>query len=108
MTFKHQFWQHKHQFLGILTAKIIPRNWKCRCLAFMKLTPGVMPKQTPRLPSFCNVLYKQPTNENERTTLLQQNSNEKNTFVNLKSNSALKSNKGHNLLKGVFPSNNIK
>ena len=29
-------------------------------------------------------------------------------FVNLKSNSALKSNKGTNLLKSVFPSNNVK
>ena len=29
-------------------------------------------------------------------------------FVNLKSNSALKSNNGHNLLKSVFPSNNSK
>ena len=29
-------------------------------------------------------------------------------FVNLKSDSALKSNKGHNLLKSVLPSNNVK
>ena len=32
----------------------------------------------------------------------------KKVFVNLKSNLALKSNKGHNLLKIVFPSNNVK